>query len=260
MSLLNLVTSEFAQDSRDALEAMLRFPSGSVDVIKEEPRTVVWRALLPSGVPAIVKAYRHRSLYDFSRESLTRFRVQREFDSLDFLSKNNVSCARPICWGYGRDSAFGRFETLVTHEELHTVGLRDHLASEPADTRWIEPAARLVRQGHDMGFYHGALASRNILVRLVGEQDLSCIFIDTPCSIIFPRSVTGTRMARHDLMVLLRDVYRFAGESPLAGFLAYYGSLTSSIRRIVDQVKDYRATRNTRNRVRAEFLIRRLVS
>lgn len=260
VSLQKLFPSEFAQDSRDALRAVLESPPGTADVIKDESRTLIWKALLPSGTPAIVKTYRKRSLYDFSRESLTRFRAQREFDSLSFLSRSHVPCARPVCWGYGRDTVSGRFESLVTVQEGHVVGLKDYLRSQQADDRWIGPAARLVRQGHDIGFYHGALAPRNMLLRLVDGQDVSCMFIDTPKSIIFPRPITGSRMATHDLRVLLVEVYHVAGESPLTEFLAIYGAPRSRILGMVDDIKRYRANRNTRNRMRAEFLARRLVS
>jgi len=111
-----------------------------------------------------------------------------------------------------------------------------------------------------VGFYHGALASRNMLIRLVDGQSAACIFIDTPRSIIFPRAIVGTRMAQHDLLVLLGDVYRLAGEPAVRNFLATYGWPTARIPGLAEQIRNYRATRNTRNRMRAEFLIRRLVT
>jgi len=260
MSLRELVASEGLPDACQALEEILNIPPSGVDVLKDEPRTLIWRSRLPSGAWAIVKTYRRRSLYDFTRESMTRFRAQREFESLAFLSKNNVPSVRPICWGYGRHPESGRFESVATFQELNVIGLKDHLRSGCAGDRWIEPAARLVRQGHDIGFYHGALAPRNILVRPAGWDDPACMFIDTPRSIVFPRPITGTRMAEHDLMVLLGEVCGVVGETPLPRFLATYGMPESDIPRLVDRIKCYRPNRNTRNRARAEFLIRRFLS
>lgn len=255
MAVTRLTRSEFARDEAYDLAPMLGAPADEATIVKDEPRTVVWRTTLPSGAAGFVKSYRHRSLYDFTRESLTRFRVQREFDALCFLARRSIPCARPICWGRGQSETAGRFETLVTFERPDTVGLKDWLRTEAADGRWIEPAARLLRQAHEAGFYHGALAPRNLLLRPAPK--VACYFIDTPKSIVFPRSVVGTRMARHDLMVFLGEIARVTGAGPLPEFLATYGTEPAAITRLVEAALRYRPNRNTRARMRAEFLIRR---
>lgn len=257
-SLQKLVASPYAADPPAALAAMLVSPPpAGPATIKDEPRTLIWRASLPSGSSAIVKTYRRRSLYDFTREALTRFRAQREFEALSFLARNDIPCSRPICWACGRDGQSGRFESLVTFEETGTVGLKAYLRSGRADERWIGPAARLLRRAHEAGFYHGALAPRNILLRTGEASETSCLFIDTPKSIVFPGSIVGTRMARHDLMTMLGEVRRVAGEGPLAAFLEDYGETASAVGPLIADIGRYRPTRNTRNRMRAEFLIRR---
>jgi tRNA A-37 threonylcarbamoyl transferase component Bud32 len=258
MSLRKLVPSPDARDAPEALAAMLAAPPpAGAATIKNEPRTFIWKAVLPSGPSAIVKTYRRRSLYDFARETLTRFRAQREFEALSFLARNDIPCSRPVCWACGRDEVSGRFESLVTFEATDTVGLKAYLRSGHADGRWIGPAARLLRRAHDAGFYHGALAPRNILLRTGEARDDSCLFIDTPKSIVFPGSIVGTRMARHDLMTMLGEVRRVVGEGPVAEFLEAYGEAATAIAPLIADIGRYRPTRNTRNRMRAEFLIRR---
>ncbi len=254
-----LVSSDHVRDSREALEEILEAPASSRDVLKDEPRTLIWNSVLPSGTVAVVKTYRRRSLYDFSRESITRFRAQREFDALSFLCRNRIPCVRPLAWGCGRNSRSGRFESLATVEERGVVGLKEYLRAGDADERWIEPAASLVRRAHDVGFYHGALAPRNILVRLPERGEMACLIIDTPKSIVFRRPVTGTRMADHDLLVFLCEVNNVVGDAAVAGFLARYGMQAVDIPRMLERVRSYRANRNTRNRMRAEFLLRKIV-
>lgn len=252
-----LVASRLAPASTGELADALQRPFCADSLIKDEPRTLIRRILLPDGAAAIVKTYRRRSLYDFSRESLTRFRAQREFDALGYLVEHEVPCSVPVCWGYGRDAQSGRFESLVTLEEPGVVGLKDYLRSAGADQRWLSPAAALVRRAHDIGFYHGALAPRNILFR-PGDDGGRCIMIDTPKSIVFRRPVTGTRMADHDLLVFLCEVNNVAGDAAVAGFLTRYGMQAARIPGMVDRIRSYRASRNTRNRMRAEFLLRNI--
>lgn len=259
-SLRKLALSDFARDGAECLAAEILSRPAAHDVIKNEPRTLIFRGRLPSGMDVIVKTYRKRSAYDFFRESLTRFRAQREFDALVFLAEREIPCSIPIAWACGGDRHAGRFETLVTIEETGVTGLKDHLRSGRAGDRWISPVARLVRQGHAAGFYHGALAPRNVLLRLRGNRDPVCLFIDTPRSIVFPKSVTATRMARHDLLMLLCEVNNVAGETPLIPFLETYGLPVGQIPSMVSAIKNYHANRNTRNRMRAEFLARRIVS
>ncbi len=258
MPLARLVASDLVRDSREALEKILEAPAGSGDILKDEPRTLIWKSVLPSGTVAVVKTYRHRSLYDFSRESITRFRAQREFDALSFLCRNRIPCVRPLAWGCGRNTRSGRFEGLATVEERDVVGLKQYLRSGDADERWIAPAASLIRRAHDIGFYHGALAPRNILVRLPERGEMACLIIDTPKSIVFRRPVTGTRMAEHDLLVFLCEVNNVAGEAAVTAFLACYGMREVDIPPVAERVRSYRASRNTRNRMRAEFLLRKI--
>ena len=259
MSLRKLVVSSDARDSTDFLRALLESPPADCETIKQERRTHVWKARLPGRDAVIVKTYRRRSAYDFARESLFRFRAEREFDALSFLVSREIPCTRPACWACGRDPVSGRFESLVTFEEPDTVGLKSWLRSARPGDGWIEPVARLLRRAHDVGFYHGALVPRNILLRFAPERELGCLFVDTPKSIVFRAPIVGTRMARHDLMTLLGEACRVAGDEILAPFLAAYGETTAAIPALVEASRRYRPTRNTRNRVRAEFLLRRLL-
>jgi tRNA A-37 threonylcarbamoyl transferase component Bud32 len=259
MPLRKLVVSPDARESTDLLGALLESPPAERETIKEERRTHVWKARLPGRDMVVVKTYRHRSAYDFARESLSRFRAEREFEALSFLEGSDIPCTRPACWACGRDEVSGRFESLVTFEEPDTVGLKSWLRSDQADDRWVEPVARLLRRAHDAGFYHGALVPRNILLRLAPEQAPGCLFVDTPKSIVFRAPIAGTRMARHDLMTLLGEACRVAGDEMLAPFLAAYGEDAAAIPTLAEASRRYRPTRNTRNRMRAEFLFRRLL-
>ncbi|MGD8425398.1 MAG: hypothetical protein PVH13_09160, partial [Gammaproteobacteria bacterium] len=81
----------------------------------------------------------------------------------------------------------------------------------------------------------------------------------TPKSIVFRRPVTGTRMADHDLLVFLCEVNNVVGDAAVAGFLARYGMQAADIGPMVERVRSYRAGRNTRNRMRAEFLLRKVL-
>lgn len=260
MSFQKLITSEFNHVDVHFLSAVMQKSVHPDDVIKDEPNTLIRQALLPCGTAAIVKTYRHRSPLNFFRQPLIRFRAQREFETLSFLSEKKVPCSRPICWGHGRDNQSGRFECLVTFEEPDVVGLKAHLRSEPADGSWIEPTARLVRQGHDVGFYHGAMVPRNILVRRNQGGGIMCIFIDTPKSIVFPKPVIDTHMAEHDLLVFLHEVNNVVGEAPISRFLAAYGIQPANIPGMVDRIVRYRTWPTTRYKIRTKFQLRKLLA
>lgn len=114
MPFQKLITGGFNHWDLLSLSAVLQQRVCPDDVIKEEPKTLIHRALLPGGIAAIVKIYRHRPWFNCFRQPLSCFRAQREFEALSFQVKKEISCSRPICWGYGRDSQSGCFECLVS--------------------------------------------------------------------------------------------------------------------------------------------------
>jgi hypothetical protein len=182
------------------------------DFLKKERGTWIWREVGPDGRFRVVKLYRHRGFHNALRSRATRFRAQREWSRLRHLAHWGVPCTAPLGWTHGYSRQHGYFEVLVTLEVPDAVSLDAYLktggtAATPA------PLYRIARRMHDSGLCSQALYARNILVQPRAPLDQRYSLLDLPRSWLFPGSITGTSMARCDLLDLTRSI-RQAGIAP----------------------------------------------
>ena len=139
-------------------------------LIKVEPRTLVWRQTLPDGIPAVVKLYRRRGIHGLGgRCGLVRFRTAREYAALDHLTRHRIPCPEPLFWSHGVSAEHGQWEILATREIPGVLNIDDAIIV--ADTR--DPLrldlSRIFREAsriHRSGMLHGTLVARNILLEM----------------------------------------------------------------------------------------------
>jgi hypothetical protein len=233
---------------------------GSGGMLKVEPETLVWKA--PAGdAPAIYKMYRRRGAVSWWRERHSRFRVQREHESLVYLRRSGVSCAPPVAWGYGTHPEHGRFEVLVTLEVPNAQTMGAYVSSHPEpDEGLLASAFALVRRMHRCGVYHGRLDLRNMLAAGPKPGQMACHIIDTPQAIVFPADIAATRMARHDLMHFAPPFVRAYGADFGRRMLTAYGLTEPLLGRAIARLPSYRTSRHGRNWYRFEFGLRALLA
>ena len=232
----------------------VNIPSGDYRLIVADRKTLVWAQHLDQETTAVIKMYRHRGGIGWQRERYFRFRVQREFDALAFLSAHRVPCTRPIFWSYGHSPHFGRYELLATHEIAHAEQLDTFTRTrEPAITEPLLFAAYgLVRLMHKSGCHHGAMFPRNILITGWDTAAPSAYILDLPQAILFHYNITGTRMAWIDLYALTFRVIRHAGAARCIALLRHYGLEDGAARRLVNHVIAHPSSKLKKTLFRAE--------
>ncbi len=224
--------------------------------------SIVWAEDTGDKRRAVFKLYHHRGPISWWREKFFRFRVQREFDALCYLFQNGVPCPRPHYWSYGYLPGLGRCELLVTSEVPDSITFAEFLQSSEGANQASNVCAlfRLIRKMHRSGFYHGALWARNVLVTTPDLRDVSFHIIDTPSSMRFSKDLYGTRMAWADLLNISTSLRKLFGADSCEQYLIEYGLSERLIERFKTHLIRYSPSRHTRNRLRAEFEVRELVS
>ena len=231
------------------------------DFLKYEEKTLIWAGHLDCGDRAIFKMYCHRGPIHRLREKTFRFRVEREFDALAYLWEAGVPCPEPFFWGYGSSAAQGRFEVLATREISGAISLKQILKTpQKSGVDW-GLLYDSVRRMHQHGVYHGALSSKNILVRSDGVGAFTPYIHDMAKTIIFPSSIIGTRMAWFDLLNLTQTVVGHLGVASCRRLLRHYGLGDQLTEDFLDHLQTkYRPSRNLRNRLQGEFKLRKLLA
>ena len=217
-------------------------------LIKDEADTLIWREELEDGRRAIVKMYRHRSVFDFARERLSRFRVQREHEVLTRLFSARVPCCEPLAWAYGRAPEHGRYECLATVEIDGARTALELLSSQKGEHWDLAPLFRIVRRMHESGVFHGVLKLHNILV--VPGRELAFYVIDTPRAVLYSGSIVGTRMAWFDLLRLSSDAARTLGWPASRLPLEEYGLDEADRRTCLSHLQHFDPTKLVRARIR----------
>ncbi len=226
-------------------------------LLKEESHVLVWAETLEGGERAIVKVYRHRKPKEYFREWLGRFRAEREFRTLERLTEAGVPCSEPLFWSSGRSDEHGYYEILATREiaEAENVGESIRAGRRSAGDFDLRVLLEEIHRMHECGIYHGTLHLYNILATGVGPE-LRYHIIDVPRSIVYPRSILGSRMAWFDLLRFARHVRSVmkiaAKEIPWAA----YGLDAAQQERLVGDSRRYRHTKSQRRRLRVELLVR----
>ncbi len=195
--------------------------------IKDEPRTVVWREVSPSGEGRVAKLYRHRGWLTWLRSKAFRFRVERELRRLRHLEGWGVPVTPPLSWGAGWSREEGFHELLLMSELPEVVSLDQYMEAATQEGRQGEisagdpspmdlaPLFRMVRRMHESGVCNQTLFASNVLIRPATEpSEVDRFFLsDLPRSWVFPRSLLGARRALWDLLDLEYTLVR-CGMSP----------------------------------------------
>jgi hypothetical protein len=251
-----------------ALRAALVFPSAN-PLLKEEPKTCIWRLALPSGESAIVKLYRRRGVLNLLRgDSGNRFspfrrcRVEHEFSALSLLADAAIPCSLPLLWGWGQAAEHGRFELIVTREILNATNLKEHFAQagQALSTVDLRPLSRMLRRMHERGVYHGALSPKNILVVEQAGSVRSFYLIDMARAVCFPGDITGSRMAWFDLLSLMRRLRQSCRGLDCHVLLQEYGLPADAIEKFLHELQRFRPTRHTRNWLAFRFRLKAMFS
>ena len=254
-----IVTSEdfekaLTQDRGDGAHG-----DSNIAIFKSERNTLVWReALAENGDLAVFKLYRHINIFKLLRSIVSRGRrVRREFAALSRLHAAGVSCSEPlgIFCGHTRESGF--CEALVTRSIDESVTLED-MRKECAGLD-LTGLYKWVRRAHESGTYHGALAPRNILVT---RRDSDPVFhlIDMERSILFPFDITGTRMARRELLSLSMYIVRYEGAERIPSLLTAYGFPQGEHEAFMRDLSRFRSSSRERDLSSLEFTVRSILA
>lgn len=226
-------------------------------LLKEETHVLVWAETLEDGERAIVKVYRHRKPKEYFREWLGRFRAEREFRTLQRLTEAGIPCSAPLFWSSGRSDEHGYYEILATREipGAENVGESIRAGRRSAGDFDLRALLEEIHRMHGWGIYHGTLHLYNILATGVGPE-LRYHIIDVPRSIVYPRSILGSRMAWFDLLRFARHV-RSVMKLPVQEIpWEAYGLDAAQQERLVRDSQRYRHTKGQRRRLRVELLVR----
>lgn len=199
----------------------LGFPIETPDAqqwLKTERRTWIWVGQY-ADKPAVFKLYRHREPWHTLRCAITRYRVEREDRAMRHLSAHGVACSEPLGWARGHCAEHGFYELLVMGLAPRSVDLQTLIGKGYRPD--VTALFTLARAMHDAGVCSQVLCSRNILV-VDPERTPSFMLIDFPRARIFPSSVVGTRVANHDLAMLVEDLTG-QGIEPSPSQISCYG-------------------------------------
>jgi len=104
-----------------------------------------------------------------------------------------------------------RYELRATRAARGARTLRQYLAAEPhpGDHAAFSRLFEVIRKMHRGGLFHGALTPENIIVATSSDGDWEEFYVsESPRSMLFPRDISGTRMAERDLLELTRALVR----------------------------------------------------
>ena len=186
--------------------------------LKTERRTLIWVGQY-ADEPAVFKLYRHREPWHTLRCALTRYRVEREFRTMQHLDARGVPCPEPLGWASGHCPEHGYFELLVMRHIHEAIDLQTLIKNGYRPD--VTALFTLARSMHEAGVCSQVLCSRNVLV-VDSERTPYFALTDFPRAHIYPRSVVGTRVAKYDLVMLIQDL-TWLGTEPSPSQLASYG-------------------------------------
>jgi tRNA A-37 threonylcarbamoyl transferase component Bud32 len=235
-----------------------RLPPPGARAIKIEGRTVLWAQEVGNGLPAVLKFYRHRGPLAAFRGRYLRARVEKEFRALTHLHNHGLPCPEPMFWHRGFSHIHGFWEVLATRELRDVVSLTDlvHHGPSAAESVDFHGLFRMLRRMHGTGMFHGTMFVSNVLVGQESNPP-SLYLTDAPRSILFPYSIVGTRMALYDLLDLCEVLLRAFG---CFQALEAYRMDPVTADRFERVWEGYRPRKNRRQRLRGEFLLRRVLS
>lgn len=241
----------------DTLRTPIELHIPETGLIKNEPRTLIWREVLPGGLDAAVKVYRRSRAACMSRRGA--FRARREFDAMRTIEALGLPCSSALFWAHGRFGPLGWGELIATRWLEDCIPLSQVLSGNPGVHVDLRPLMRFAATMHDAGVRHGTFLSRNILVKTCVSPP-EFVLIDMPRFHHFPRSIRNTRMAAYDLMYLMDDVARFYPPETVSDWLQAYGMPESRQAKFVAALRRFKNTSRMRRIVGAEFNVRHVAA
>jgi len=216
-------------------------------LIKDEPKTIVWRQSMPDGTPAVLKVYLYRSFIWFKQHGWCTGRAEREFRAMHLSELHQVACCSPLFWATGKSNAGISYELLATRELTGATDLKNWLIqNREKTTPDLKPLFSLISALHRAGIQHGALLARNILY---ARQEFH--LIDFPRSHIYGSSIEGRHAGCFDIKLLLQNLTRYVPDSVLVDGLAGYPKLPGSAEHFVRTYKNKRFNKLQRPLLRA---------
>jgi len=218
------------------MDTWLRLPAGSgfpvwphkIDngnIVKAEGKCFIFSDRTDDGSTAVMKMYYQRGFANFIREKIMCFRAEREYRILSHLVCCGVPCSIPLNWTYGYCKEYGFYEILSTRQIPDTISLREFLSSTSIINNNLDwkPLFQMVHHMHSCGVYHGALSTKNILIDFKGNARPNYYILDLARGWLFPRSIFGKKIARFDLLKLVKNIENKMGTGFCRPYLSQYG-------------------------------------
>ncbi len=159
-------------------------------------------------------------------------RVRAEFRALQTMRKLGIQAVRPVAYGERRSLHFLHSCYLITEAVPGSTSLatyaqqRAGLNHSPASFRLrrqiLMVLARQIRQMHEQGFVHGDLFWRNVLIRVLGEENCEFYFLDAGLGHRLWRKDRDRRDIVNDIAELTAVAPAFCSRTDLIRFAKTY--------------------------------------
>jgi len=188
-----------ACNSAECCSALYLKSRASVEPLKDERETRIWRTQEDGGVFLYFKEYRIPSTR-FLFSGAARSRASREFKALLAMDLAGLPVAKPDWFAESRKGPFLKYSVLVTQCLGPVEPFSDWLRARGEQEEDTLPVCAMVgsmaRNLHDQGFGHFRMQAKNFMVS--GEGDWHVKMIDVPYTCRWKQSVTP-RIRRLDL-------------------------------------------------------------
>jgi hypothetical protein len=103
---------------------------------------------------------------------------------------------------------------------------------------------------HECGVYHGALSTKNILIDDRGKAQATYYIIDLARGWLFPSSISGKKIAWHDLLKLVSNIEKDLGPAYCAPYLAQCGLGKGAIEKFYQAAHRYKSYSRKQKRIK----------
>lgn len=178
---------------------------------------------LPDGASVFIKRYHYprwgnRVKGMFRGTFFGRSRVRSEFRVLQAMRRLGIQAVKPVAYGERRALHFLRHCFLITEAVPGSMSLATFAQRQASDNHSraafrrrrevLTVLARQIRHMHERRFVHGDLFWRNVLIRMLGEENCEFYFLDAGLGRrTWRRNPHGRRM--------IEDVAQLAAISPV---------------------------------------------
>jgi len=184
-------------DSMECCSALYQDSRASVQPIKDERETRIWRTKEQGGGFLFFKEYRIPSTR-FLFSGAARSRASREFRGLLAMDQAGLAVATPDWFAESRKGPFLHFSVLVTRCLGVVQPLPEWLQEHQGEATLpiCGQVGDIARKLHDLGFGHFRMQAKNFMVCLESGPEIK--MIDVPYSCRWKQPVTS-RIRRLDL-------------------------------------------------------------